>query len=130
MILLVSVEPELRKRLRQKEKREQAPALHMELSTEVSIAEDSGESRKTLPTSQTSTAGKSRAKARPYTKKEKQRMAWDQRRRNSSRRRRERRRVLWRRTPCSSRRLSRMTRKPSFWRTGRSTATGSAPWAR
>ena len=51
------------------EKREQAPALRMELSTEVSIAEDSGESRKTLPTSQTSTAGKSRAKARPLHKK-------------------------------------------------------------
>src|SRR5258708_1061219 len=130
MILLVSVEPELRTRLRAEENREQAPALQMELSTEVSIAEDSGESRKTLPTSQTSTEGKSRAKARPYTKKEKQRMGWDQRWRNSSRRRRERRRVLWRRTPCSSRRLSRMTRKPSSWRTGRSMATGSAPWAR
>jgi hypothetical protein len=77
MILLVSVEPELRKRLRAEEKREQAPALQMELSTEVSIAEDSGESRRILPSCQTSTEGKSRAKARPYTKKEKQRMAWD-----------------------------------------------------
>src|SRR6267378_8132042 len=53
-----------------------------------------------------------------------------QRRRNCSRRRRERRRVWWRRTPCSSRRLSRMARKPSFWRAGRSMATGSAPCAR
>jgi hypothetical protein len=77
MSLLVSVEPELRKRLRAEEKREQAPALQMELSTEVSIAEDSGESRRILPSCQTSTEGKSRARARPYTKKEKQRMAWD-----------------------------------------------------
>ncbi len=50
--------------------------------------------------------------------------------RNSSRRRRERRLVWWRMTPCSSRRLSRMTRKPSFWRAEISTATGSAPCAR
>src|SRR5260370_4295814 len=69
MILLGSVEPELRTRLQAEEKREQAPALRMELSTEVSIAEDSGESRKTLPSCQTSTEGKSRAKARPLHKK-------------------------------------------------------------
>ena len=48
MILLVPVEPELRTRLRAEEKREQAPALQMELSIEPIIAEDSGESRKTL----------------------------------------------------------------------------------
>src|SRR6267143_6196001 len=52
MILLVPVEPELRTRLRAEEKREQAPALQMELSIEPIIAEDSGESRKTSPTCQ------------------------------------------------------------------------------
>jgi len=69
MILLVSVEPELRTRLRAEENREQAPALQMGLSTEVSIAEDSGESRRILPSCQTSTEGKSRAKARLLHKK-------------------------------------------------------------
>jgi len=46
MILVVSVELELRTRLRAEEKREQAPALQMKLSTELIVAEDNGESRK------------------------------------------------------------------------------------
>jgi hypothetical protein len=49
MILLVSVEPELRTRLRAEEKREQAPALQIEFSIKVIIPCDSEKSRKTLP---------------------------------------------------------------------------------
>src|SRR5258707_5587140 len=54
MILVVSVELELRTRLRAEEKREQAPALQMKLSTELIVAEDNGEPRKALPSCLTS----------------------------------------------------------------------------